>query len=274
MSEVDKKNWQLRVVPNLFPIFPEQEPELTKVDPDRQLISGLHEVVIESPHHDLNPASMSAAEISLVLTAWRLRFSQLGNISRLKYFTVFKNFGEAAGASLAHPHSQILATERIPPEFQRRLRRLRRIYTRTGKSWFQHLLDLGAQNPLFILETKFFVTTMAFAPRLPNEIWILPKTAVPSLDQISDGERDDLASHLERLLHAQHAALADPDFNLIVQTLPPHGRPAPHFSWHIQLIPRSSTFGGFELASGATVVTEKPEKVAAQLRASLPVIRA
>src|SRR5204863_5270573 len=75
---------------------------------------GAHEVIIESPRHELSMTALTEDNIREVLWVYRDRLVDLKKDSRLVHGMLFKNVGAAGGASLEHTHSQLIVTPIIP----------------------------------------------------------------------------------------------------------------------------------------------------------------
>ena len=143
-SDHQETRWSVRVVPNKYPaVSPGQGPDAHIVTPDQppadeaslfqsSPIFGGHEVVIESKHHSRSLTDRSVTEAELVFLAYRDRLDHYRNDPQVKYANVFKNVGQQAGASLAHSHSQIMATNQIPRSIQHSFDRMKRHRAKTG----------------------------------------------------------------------------------------------------------------------------------------------
>lgn len=270
-SLTGRQGWQVRIVPNFFPILTTAQAITTKTPPQSPATgaAGLHEVVVETPRHDARPASMAPDELQLVIIAWRERLLEISRELNLRYVVIFKNFGETAGASLTHPHSQIVASDFVPPRFKGAVARARHLHRSGAGSSFERLADQESPGPRLILATDHFVSFLPFAPVLPFEVRLLPRRQRSSIADVPDVELADLTVHLLRLFQALQNGMNDPDFNLIVHTMPFRKRNTRYLSWYIQLIPRLATMGGFEIASGVLVLSLSPEETAQVMRANL-----
>ncbi|HYB24757.1 MAG TPA: DUF4931 domain-containing protein, partial [Solirubrobacteraceae bacterium] len=189
-------NWQVRVVPNKFPALG-IEGELTREGVgifDRVNGIGAHEVIVETPDHHRAAADMSAEEIALVLRAWRERLVDLRRDIRIRYVLLFKNHGREAGASLFHPHSQLIATPIIPTFVVEELNVAREHWARKERCIF---CDLIQQERSFgdrvALETDRFVLLEPFAASFPFETWLLPKVHSHDFALCTDELLGDLA---------------------------------------------------------------------------------
>jgi UDPglucose--hexose-1-phosphate uridylyltransferase len=173
----DGPGWTYRVVPNKYPAL-RIEGDLEAVGEglfDRMNGVGAHEVIIETPAHHASLATMSVDEVTDVLRAYRERVLDLKKDPRFAYVLVFKNHGEAAGASLEHPHSQLIATPIIPIMVREELEGAADYYARKERCvWCDILRQERRAQRRLIAERGGFVALAPYAPRFPCETWIIP----------------------------------------------------------------------------------------------------
>ncbi|MBX3318971.1 MAG: galactose-1-phosphate uridylyltransferase [Nitrospira sp.] len=262
--------WAVRVISNKFPALGvggglerrEPGPLFREMDG-----VGTHEVVIETPSHERSLPLMTDREVAHVLLAYQARYRSLRRDPRLKYIIIFKNHGEAAGTSLAHPHSQLVATP-VPPMLLRRKYEVAVAhYDDTGRCLYCDIAEEERKaKSRVVLETDWFLVFHPFASRVPFETWITPKRHQPSFGQVSEEDLRELAPVLRRTLRALYDRLGDPDFNYIIHSAPAEDENKDYYLWHIQILPRLTTIAGFELGSGIYVSTMRPEDSAAVIR--------
>jgi UDPglucose--hexose-1-phosphate uridylyltransferase len=269
--------WEQRVVPNRFPaLVPDGSPERNGDRMVREMEGlGGHEVVIESPVHDERLDEMSVHRLTNVLATWRDRYRILAREPWAKAVVVFKNFGERAGTSLEHPHSQILATPVVPPGALHQYAVATRYYDDTGHCVYMDVLAREvAERARLVAERGRFAAVVPFAGRLPFETWIAPRVLQPSFGDLRDEDLPALAELLRDVLGALRRSAGDPDYNLVVQSAPIGQELSPVFLWHVRLLPRLVTAAGFELGSGMSINTVAPESAAEALRAAVAVVPA
>ena len=228
---------------------------------------GMHEVIIETPAHDRSMPLMTDHEVADILFAYQARFRALKEDLRLKYIIIFKNHGEAAGTSLAHPHSQLVATP-VPPMLLRRKYEVAVAhYDDTGRCLYCDIAEEERRvKNRVVMETDRFLVFHPFASRVAFETWIMPKRHQPSFGQVSEEDLRELASVLRRTLRALYDRLGDPDFNYIIHSAPIEDENKDYYLWHIQILPRLATIAGFELGSGIYISTMLPEQSAVVIR--------
>ncbi|MBI1848696.1 MAG: galactose-1-phosphate uridylyltransferase [Candidatus Rokubacteria bacterium] len=261
--------WTFRVVPNKFPalrIEGELEPSGDGLY-DRMHGIGAHEVIIESPEHAGSLATMSADAAADVLLAYRERILDLKKDGRFQYALIFKNHGEAAGASLEHPHSQLIATPIIPIMVTEELEGSAQYYRMKERCvWCDIVRQERRGRTRVILEQDGMVALAPFAPRFPFETWILPARHRAAFEESDLGEVRALAGMLQAFLGRMNAVLTDPPYNFMLHTAPLQDGALDHFHWHLEVIPKLTRVAGFEWGSGFFINSVPPEDAAAALR--------
>ena len=268
----DDAGWTVRVLPNKFPALGPDPHHKESFDGRlfRELAGvGHHEVIVEGPAHDLRMSNMSVDEIAAVLEAYHARCRALRDDPRVAYIIIFKNDGLQAGASLVHPHSQLVATPMAPLALQQRYARAREHYDATGRCLYCDLVKAERQARVrVVFETGSLVVYCPFASAIPYETWIAPLRHQPAFVATSREDRQELASVLRRTLVALDRALDGPDFNFVLHTAPVAEEHQPYYLWHIQILPRIAQLAGFELGSGMPINSTSPEDAAERLRRS------
>jgi UDPglucose--hexose-1-phosphate uridylyltransferase len=291
-SEHDQPGWQVRIIPNKYPavVFSGGAPKVdvgivasvetvvcsvsTKVvlldsfpsgetsfsHPAR----GIHEVIVETPRHVTRSSDLSDAEWHDVLRAYQTRLQQLQTASGFAYVLIFKNVGWAAGASMEHMHSQLVATRFPTSVLSTELTNSQRYYATHGSCPFCFLLDGSAER--LVLKTQHFVAFCPYAARSPYETWILPTHHEAHFPKTPAENLSELASVLRRVLVRLEKALSAPAYNVVLHTAPFDTGPVPHYHWHIEIIPRVTSIAGFELGSGYYINPIPPEDAARCLR--------
>jgi UDPglucose--hexose-1-phosphate uridylyltransferase len=276
-------NWQVRVVPNRFPVLRVEGEVQRDGDGLHDMVSGVgaHELIIENPDHHRELADLELDELALVLVAWRERLVDLRRDQRLRYILIFKNYGTEAGASLSHPHCQLIATPIIPTVVVQELRSAREHFARKERCIFCDLIRQEQRlGERVAVESDRYVALQPFAAALPFETWILPTRHSHDLALATDDDLLGLASILRDVLRRLRVLLNDPPFNLVLHTSPsPHPRLAQpdywstiehDFHWHIELVPRVTRSAGFEWGSGYTINPTPPEEAARFLKDTDP----
>jgi UDPglucose--hexose-1-phosphate uridylyltransferase len=261
--------WSYRVVPNKFPALRiEGELEPAGEGPyDRMNGVGAHEVVIETPDHQASLATMSLDAVTDVLAACRERILDLKKDPRFEYVLVFKNHGEAAGASLEHPHSQLIATPIIPIMVSEELAGSAQYYEMKERCvWCDIVRQERRSRRRLVLESGGFVALAPFAPRFPFETWILPARHRSAFEESGIDELRALAGLLGEFLRRVNRTLGDPPFNFMLHSAPLRMPALDHFHWHLEIIPKLTRVAGFEWGSGFFINPVAPEDATTALR--------
>jgi UDPglucose--hexose-1-phosphate uridylyltransferase len=238
---------------------------------------GAHEVVIESPLHQWRMADGPPESLELVLRASQARLTDLYRDLRFRYVVIFRNFGQAAGASLDHPHSQLIAVPITPKRVKEELAAARDYYSRKERCLF---CDIIRQEQLLgdrvVLDREHFIAMSPFAARFPFELVIYPKRHDHDFRNLDDERRLALAQILHDCLRHLRPALGDPAYNYVVNTCPnPVPRPgkpghwgtlALDYHWHLEIMPRVTRIAGFEWGTEFYINPVSPEDAAQFLR--------
>ncbi len=269
----DGKGWSVRVVPNRFPALVTPTPNS---EPRKRRRKGLylemdgcgqHEVLIESPDHSKTIATMSVEEVTRVVRTYHERFLVLDASDWNELIIIFRNQGEGAGTSLAHPHSQIIGAPIVPQDIRNRLDEAQRYFDDNGTCVYCDMLEGEIKDVVRVVcSNSGFVALCPFAATVPYETWIIPRRHASSFGVLIDEEVDLLARILRETLLRMYVLLSNPDYNYVIRTAPHHSAGEPHFHWYVDIQPRLTTRAGFEIGSGINVNVVGPEVAAEQLR--------
>ncbi len=286
------EDWRVRVVENLYPVLGDNSTSSNLVFGLQQAIDGYgrHEVIIDHPEHGIALQEMSEEHLIGLLGMYRERIHALYQAdARIQYVLVFKNFGPAAGASIAHTHSQVIAMPVVPENVANEVLHSRQYYAKNRQCIFCSLIDeaLTFEATIYDRESgsvrrqisvgqyviergRHFVAIKPFASRYEWEVHILPLRHQADFIDIDDEQRADLARVLKRAMARLDAVIGGAQYNFFLHSLP-HNRDVADceasYHWHLEICPRTSIPTGFELGSGLFVSTISPEEAAAQLRA-------
>ncbi len=231
-----------------------------------QLPAGAHEVFVESPRHIQDIWELSVDELVQVFQAYRERLRFWSTDERICHASIFKNVGLAAGASLEHIHSQLLALPDIPPAIATELVGARRYYDEHHRCVFCQLLDEElTHRQRLVVDTGSFVAFCAYAGRQPYETWILPRKHSASFEQLSDTDTRTLAEILLQVVERLRGQLSPLSYNLLLHTAPFRTTATDCYHWHFELVPRSTTLAGFEWGAGMHINPLSPERAAGRL---------
>jgi UDPglucose--hexose-1-phosphate uridylyltransferase len=288
----DSGEWEIRIVENLYPVLGDDRSNTSFSFGLQQAMDGYgrHEVMIDHFKHGVAIHEMSDAHLAMLFGAYQDRMKQLyENDPRLRYVLVFKNFGPAAGGSIPHTHSQIIATPVIPENVAREVRNSREFHDKNHQCIFCTLIDEALTFEATIYDRgsgeirrkinvgqyvvergEKFIAIKPFASRYEWEVHILPLRH--EADFLDEGPEDlaDLAKVMRRTMARLDAVLGGAQYNFFLHSLPHDPNLSSgcrsSYHWHLEICPRTSIPTGFELGSGLFVNTISPEEAAERLR--------
>jgi UDPglucose--hexose-1-phosphate uridylyltransferase len=219
--------WAVRVVKNAYPFAP------------------VHEIIIHSPHHDKDIDHLTEPEVEDILTMFRRRFQTHQSAGQV---VIFHNSGHEAGASLSHPHSQLVV---VPHNVKLSIRSIPGIAP--------YVPHADKRIPTHYAFTHDSLTIMCPpTSQWPDEVWLIPTQSTGTFADARDEDLSRLAralNHVIVLLKARHQS--DIPYNFYI---------SPYHHWYIRIMPRVKTLGGFELATGVSVMSQSPEETLAFLQ--------
>jgi len=264
--------WQVRVFANKYPAFaPKAEAALDYPPFLAQPARGEHEVIVTSPDHDLRWNTFSVEHGRLVLEAVSRRREALSKTPGIAHVFTFENAGEAAGATLPHPHLQMMGLPQIAPVVDEEMRRAKAWHDAEQSCAFCYWIDAETRSGDRVLSVNSeMVTLLPFAPRFPFEFWILPRAhhskfpgpEDPLLERVAEALHDNLAS-LER-------ELGKVSYNWVLHSMSPSDPEEAFYHWHIEVLPNTVRTAGFEWGTGLFLHHLFPEEAARRLRRGLP----
>jgi UDPglucose--hexose-1-phosphate uridylyltransferase len=278
-SYPNQPGWQVRVVPNKFPAL-RIEGNLDRKGVgmyDKMNGVGAHEVIIETPRHDLDLAEAPIEHIKGVLTMYRDRLVDLLRDYRFKYILIFRNHGSAAGASLSHPHTQIIATPVTPLTLIEELVSAKEHFLSKERCLFCDVIQQEIESgERIVIANDHYVAMTPFASRFPFELFLAPREHHHSFAEINDDMIHHLAVVLKEILLRSKKCLNDPPYNFLIHTIPnvkARSRRRDYwdtieldFHWHIEFMPRLTRIAGFEWGTGFYINPTAPEEAARYLR--------
>jgi UDPglucose--hexose-1-phosphate uridylyltransferase len=261
--------WTVRVVPNKYPALGPDGALRASVGGLFGVMNGVgaHEVIIETSDHEASLATLPMRHVEQVLWAFRSRLQELRQDRRLQSGLIFKNYGAAAGATLQHPHSQLIALPIVPKSLREELEGSGRYYREHGRCLF---CDLVVQEVRLecrvIVENAAFIALAPFASRFPFEMWILPRRHAASFETGCGEAYGLLAMVLQKVLYRAYHLLNDPAYNLVLHSAPWRNADEGSYHWHLEIIPRLTGVAGFEWGTGFFINSITPEAAARALR--------
>lgn len=284
--------WDIRIVENLYPVLGDDRQDNAMFSFGLQQTMdgyGRHEVIIDNSSHGIAVHDMTEEHLAMLLSAYRRRMQELyTSDERLRYVLVFKNFGPAAGASIPHTHSQIIAMPVTPQNVLDEVVNSKQFYDKNHHCIFCSLIDEALTYEATIYDKQSgevrrkinvgqyvvergekFIAIKPFASRYEWEVHIMPLQHQADYINASEEDLADFARVLKRTMQRLDAVLGGAQYNYFLHSLPhdPDHEGCDHsYHWHLEICPRTSIPTGFELGSGLFVNTVNPEEAAAELR--------
>ncbi len=268
-SQANGPGWRVRVIPNRFPAL-KVEGKLDREGVgffDKMTGVGAHEVIIESPEHDVTHATLSVRQLEEIFWAYRERMIDLRRDQRFQYVMVFKNWGMASGAKLDHPHSQLIALPILPKTIVEEMTGSKEYYGYKERCIFCDVIrqerDMAER---LVCENDAFIAVCPWAPKFPFEVWVLPRVH-DSCYEDSDPEMFKSMAEVVSEVHKRlDKALNRPHYNAILHTSPFAEQYNDYYHWHVEIMPRLNQVAGFEHGSGFFINPVSPEKAASFLK--------
>jgi len=262
------KDWSLAVIPNKFPAVNQSGELGRRNDGHYQAMNGfgVHEVVITRSHKK-DMSQFSLKETEEVIRAFQARYLAIKAHKLINYIAIFHNHGYKAGASLFHPHSQIIAVPIIDPDTKKSLAGARDYWESHHRCVYCDIIKWDKEDGRRVVyENSGFIALSPFAPQRDFEVRVYPKKHLSYFEEISPSQRKLLSEAVRAVLRKLRKALNNPPYNFFLMTSPCDGKDYPYYHWYFDIFPRTSIYAGFELGAGINVSTIEPEKAAAYLR--------
>jgi UDPglucose--hexose-1-phosphate uridylyltransferase len=248
-GDADEPGWSLRIVPNLYPIVGGS-------------VGGAHEVVVLSPAHDRSLGALEFDAAADVIRALRDR-AAFHLDAGLAHAVPFVNHGKAAGASIEHPHAQLVVLDFVPPAVNDDLAR----FERSGRDLIADSLSNARGSDYAVIDGPAPAWCNPGASE-PFEVLVAHRSTRARFDEATDAEIDVVTRSTHAVLGRLAALLGDPPYNLVIHTAPREARPG--FHWYVRITPRLTVTAGFERGTGLYVNIVPPENAAAALREQKP----
>lgn len=264
-------NWKIRVIANKFKAL-DQIKTYQNRDFYRSMAGyGEHEVIITRQHNE-PPALQSAQVVQQSLKLFQERIEIISQDPKINYVQIFHNHGRDAGASLVHPHYQVLATPMVPPHLHDELRGTYHYYQLNKTCIYCDIMKEERKvKDRIVYEDEYFVVMSAYASRSPFETWILPKRHQSRFERMSDIELLHLSHVLKKALGSLYVKLSDPPLNFYIHTMPKPNEKhllteEKSYHWHLTIFPRLTIWAGFEYSTSIPINPMPPEQTAKFLR--------
>ena len=272
-KSIDKINnkdgsWFVVSYPNDFPAFaPAKELNQRKEGPHRVMDGVGHHEVIITADHERQMALFTKDEVKMVVDLYQKRYLELMNKEFVKYISIFHNNSKEAGASISHPHSQLLAIPVIDPHLRSSIDGAEAFYRSQGKCVYCTIIEWELKDrKRIIYENDKFLVICPFASQVSFEVRVYPKEHQPCFEKMNEQEKEYFSDAMQVALSKIYKGLKDPAYNFYFHTAPCDEGNYDQYHWHLNILPKTNVWAGFELGVGVEISTIEPEKAAEFLR--------
>ncbi|MBN1779281.1 MAG: galactose-1-phosphate uridylyltransferase [Candidatus Buchananbacteria bacterium] len=241
-----QKPWAIKVIKNKYP----------SVSTDNPKAYGQQEVVVETPNHQKEIEELPIKTIAEIFKVYARRTQTISKDKKIDYILTFKNSGGAAGASLQHSHSQIFATEMVPPRMQEKTLKIKEYHQKTGRCIYCDIIKKEKKGPRHVFEDDNMVAFCPWAPMHNYEIWLMPKRHVDNITLLNDDEIKSLAEMLKKILKKINK-LGLPYNYYFHQVISDT-----HQHLYLKIKPRGSVWASVEIGAGFIINPVSPEEAA------------
>ena len=268
----DNKSWEVMVIRNKFPAV-----KFGACGPSRYTgpfkihdALGIHDVIIFKDHN-ISLSEFTVDQCVNLVRAYKKRYQEIADEKTCgEFIMIFHNYGSGAGASISHPHSQIISTPILPPDVSSSLYGALKFYQENKKRVYDLIMRWEREEKKRIVyENDIFIALCPFVSRLPYEVRIFPKDSHSHFERMPDDFDKYFADVLLTVLKKIKKALGDPSYNFFIHTAPLETSVQnihEFYSWHVEILPKLSISAGFELGTGIDVNVIDPDKAAEELR--------
>ena len=250
----DPKNWDMNIIANKYPA----------VSLDNDKAYGKQEVVIETGDHTEELEDLSIDHIADLLEAYAVRTREISKDDKIDYILIFKNDGGTAGASLQHSHSQIFATNFLPPHLFDKSQRQQAYKLKHGNCVYCDVIARESKRKRLVYKDKNVIAFTPYASMFNYEIWIMPLKHRDNITELTGEERKSFAKILKHILNKIgqldlpynfyfHQVINDNDQHL-----------------YMKVVPRGSVWAGVEIGSGLIINPIDPKDAAEFYRDGAP----
>ena len=259
------KDWSVRVFPALEPLVAINTNNTYSEHPlYSEPAYGFHYVIVASPNEKENLSTISVEQWSNVLVVLQDRLRWLYTQKGVAYVAIYGDHGKNSGATVEHPHLNMVSFSTIPPTIDYEANSSHRILNEKGVYPMSQVVTTESGGPRQILQTEGFIALSPWAPSHPYEFWICPKKHTTSFSKISQKEINDLALILRASLGGLSKKIKDVSYNIAFH-LSPEKKNSKQIHWHIEVYPKIIPWSGLETGFGIFHNTLSPEKAAEEL---------
>lgn len=262
-------DWSVIVIPNKYPAFLPYSNLGKKIQGglyQKINAAGFHEIVITRDHNK-HFGKFSVKETKEVFDSYQFRYMDLMKKRFVNYISIFHNHGPSAGASITHPHSQIITTPLVDVDLGSALNNAERYYNKEKKCVYCQMIKLEKKlKQRIVFENEQFIATCPFASKSAFQVIVSPKNHNSYFEEIKEDEKWHLAEVFQAVMAKLYKGLGEPDYNFYLHAAPCDGSNHDYYHWHWTILPKTGTWAGFEIGTRMEISTIEPEKAAEYLR--------
>lgn len=268
-SEQLPSNWSVLSIPNKFPAFiPDDDLGERKENGlyKRMNAVGFHEVIVTKDHYK-SLGELDKSEVREVFLIYKERYLDLMTRKHVNHISIFHNHGKKAGASIDHPHSQLITTPLIDTDLSSALSVAKDYYAEKDSCLYCDMQDWEKKKQeRIVYENDKFLVVCPFASKVAFQTIVTPKDHLSNFEKITDEELNLLADAFQKAISKIYKGLGNPPYNFYLHTAPCDGQKHDYYHWHWTILPKTSVFAGFELGAQMEISTIEPEEAAKHLR--------
>ncbi len=263
------KDWTIIVIPNKYPAFlscPKLDKKTEGGLYQKMNAVGFHEVVV-TRHHKKHIGQFSVKQVKELFDAYQARYLDLMGKKFVNHISIFHNHGAGAGASVAHPHSQIITTPLVDVDLHKALLTAQGYYRKNKECVYCRMNKWERKfKKRIVFENKNFLVICPFASKIAFQVIISPKKHLAYFEQTTEEEKWELAEAFQAALSKIYKGLNNPDYNFYLHTAPCNGEDHSYYHWHWTILPKTAVWAGFEIGTRMEISTIEPEEAAKFLR--------
>lgn len=263
------KNWTTAVIPNKYPAFAKSEVLNERFEgPLYKAMNavGFHEIVVTRDHNK-QIANLKIEEVKEIFDVYQERYLDLMNEKFVSHVSIFHNYGPGAGASIFHPHSQIITIPFLDTDLKGALLKSKKYFDDKKSCPYCEMIEWEKKiNKRIVLENNDFIAICPFASKTAFEVIISPKKHSSYFERIVEKEKSSLADIFQKVMKKLYKGLKDPEYNFYLHTAPCDSQNHDYYHWHWTILPKTSVWAGFEIGTKMEISTVEPEKAAEYLK--------
>jgi UDPglucose--hexose-1-phosphate uridylyltransferase len=266
------EHWRVQIVPNKYPVVAHDGIAAVFAKQGPYFIApgvGHHDLVI-TKNHNKNFPKLNRSDANLLFQSFKDRYKVLAQDKYIAYVAIFHNWGHKAGASIYHPHYQMISIPVVPPDVEHSLKGSKDYFDKHNEC--VHCVEINwemKERKRIIYENEHAVAFAPYVSRSPFEIRVFPKNHLSYFEDTGKEETDSVIEVLQKSLSLLEKSLNDPDYNFFIHTVPTRKKDDfTHYHWHIEIKPKISIPAGFELGTGIEINVVDPDEAAKFLTGS------